>query len=545
MAWRGQGGGKRAKGRRGDQDPELDNTAWLAELEREAAAQADDDEEDWASTLRGRRSPGPTSPPPGASDPAWAPSDPAPSDWAPSDPAPSPSDYRHLGVDPIPAAEDPIPPPPTPIPAPPDPIPAPADPFPAPPDPIPDPDWSWRPSGPDSYGGPTGQADLGPAGPEPYGEPGRTAYPDPDPAAFGEPRRDGGAGTDWDGPAADQDDGGWRSAGVDTPTGTWSPEEPVGREPDYPALFGELYRRSAAQQDPIWEEAPDQPPPEPGQPDPAPSAWPFEETTQSWEPSDRSFIWPSDELPSTSAEWDTPPPRSWLDDPDLPPPGAPSAGAQSPPPPRPDPVPPPAPDQTAAWPAPDPHASLWGDQDPAAQAPPRPDPAARLSPWDGQPGAGNGVPPSAAGPPPADWAAAIPTDIPAARRAADASATRMWRPDAADAEPGVPLGGTRAPAGGRPVGPGGDARTGPVGRGHGGRTAGSPAATADAVPAEEPGEVRRKAPAKARRTRPAAGARQARAWPRVVAVISWIVLVMVVCWFYVFPWLERVLPENF
>ena len=57
MSWRGQGG-KRAKGRRGDQDPELDNTAWLAELEREAAAQADeDDEDDWASTLRGRRPP--------------------------------------------------------------------------------------------------------------------------------------------------------------------------------------------------------------------------------------------------------------------------------------------------------------------------------------------------------------------------------------------------------------------------------------------------------------------------------------------------------
>jgi hypothetical protein len=326
------------------------------------------------------------------------------------------------------------------------------------------------------------------------------------------------AGTDWDGPAADQGDGGWRSAGVDTPTGTWSAEEPVGREPDYPALFGELYRRSAAQQDPIWEEAPDQPLPEPGQPDPAPSAWPFEETTQSWEPNDRSFIRPSDELPSTSAEWDTPAPRSWLDDPDPRPPGAPSAGAQAPAPPRPDPVPPPAPDQTAAWSAPDLHASLWPDQDPDPQAPlgPGPDPAARSSAWGSQSGTGNGVPPSAAGPPPADWAAAIPTDIPAARRAGDPSATGARRRNAADAEPGVPLGGTRAPA-----------------------------ARADAVPAEEPGEVRRKAPAKARRTRPAAGARQARAWPRVVAVISWIVLVMVVCWFYVFPWLERVLPENF
>jgi hypothetical protein len=30
-----------------------------------------------------------------------------------------------------------------------------------------------------------------------------------------------------------------------------------------------------------------------------------------------------------------------------------------------------------------------------------------------------------------------------------------------------------------------------------------------------------------------------------VAVIAWIVLLMVLCWYYVFPWLERVLPENF
>jgi hypothetical protein len=34
-------------------------------------------------------------------------------------------------------------------------------------------------------------------------------------------------------------------------------------------------------------------------------------------------------------------------------------------------------------------------------------------------------------------------------------------------------------------------------------------------------------------------------WPRVVALISWVVLLMVLCWFYVFPWLERILPENF
>jgi hypothetical protein len=31
----------------------------------------------------------------------------------------------------------------------------------------------------------------------------------------------------------------------------------------------------------------------------------------------------------------------------------------------------------------------------------------------------------------------------------------------------------------------------------------------------------------------------------VVALISWIILLMVLCWFYVFPWLEKILPENF
>ncbi|HEX8931448.1 MAG TPA: hypothetical protein VGA45_21250, partial [Actinomycetota bacterium] len=34
-------------------------------------------------------------------------------------------------------------------------------------------------------------------------------------------------------------------------------------------------------------------------------------------------------------------------------------------------------------------------------------------------------------------------------------------------------------------------------------------------------------------------------WPKVVALISWIILLMVLCWFYVFPWLEKILPENF
>jgi hypothetical protein len=484
MSWRGQGG-KRAKGRRGDQDPEQDNTAWLAELEQEAAARADDeDEDDWASTLRSRRATGPDpgsafTPPPPSQEPSWAP-DPGPP------PAPPPDD-RPYAPDAWAADQGP-----------PDP-------------PVPDPDWSWRPPAP-----------------EPYGEP------------------DAGSGSDWGAPRADPDED-WRSAGVDTPTGTWEPVEPVGREPDYPALFGELYRRSSGQQDPIWEAPPaPEPPPEQGQPDPQPAAWPFEETTQSWEPSDGSFVWPADELPSTSAEWNTPAPPSWLDDP-VPPPGAPSAST-TPAPPEPD------LDQTAAW----------------------------SSPWTDPPGSGNGVPPAPAGPPPgassgpplvspgpavlppspppvvppgpppADWAAAIPTDVPAARRAADPASTRAWRSD--EAEPGVPLGpGPRpggegaasrtsrlqAAAGQGPVAPVADpgaASQDPMARAFGTRAADRAVPVPDIEPDDEPRTRRRDRPA---------GERQARAWPRIVAVISWIVLVMVVCWFYVFPWLERVLPENF
>jgi hypothetical protein len=551
MSWRGQGG-KRAKGRRGDQDPELDNnTAWLAELEQEAAARADDeDEDDWASTLRGRRASGP--------DPAAAPGPPPhePS-WAPDPGPPPPLDDRSYGPGPggastaygpegtgtgyrpedagtgyrpegagtaygsdawtaeptpreRPLADDPGPPPPA---------------------PDPDPDWSWRAPAVDAYG-----------------EPGGTAPTAPAPEAFGSPRPDAGSGNDWAGSRADPDEGDWRSAGVDTPTGTWEPVEPVGREPDYPALFGELYRRSAGQQDPIWEAPPAaEPPPEQGPPDPQQAAWPFEETTQSWEPSDGSFIWPADELPSTSAEWNTPAPPSWTDDPQ--PPAAPSAHT-TPAPSGPD------EDQTAAW------SSPWADQPGSGNGAP----AAPTGPPFASPGPAV-VPP---GPPPADWAAAIPTDVPAASRAVDPASTRAWRSDeAVEAEPGVPLGPGPRPPGGEAAASRTARLRGPAGEGPGSRTSRLQAAAGQgpAPPVADPGAFQDpvsrvfgtraadravplpdtepdEAPRKRRRDRQA-GERQARAWPRIVAVISWIVLVMVVCWFYVFPWLERVLPENF
>jgi len=466
MSWRGQGG-RRAKGRRGGQDPELENTAWLAELEREAAQAGDDeDEDDWASTLRGRRSPDPPPPAPPASEPGWAP---------PPDPS---ADAPLYGAGPGNAGAGAWS----------------ADPARQDQPPAPEPDWSsWRQPAADPF-----DASPRAVSADPFDAPQGPASADPfedlrGPLPAGPAPE--GPGQDWDGSRGSGGDQGWQPAGVDTPTGAWSPGEPVGREPDYPALFGELYRRGAGRQEPIWEAPPAaEPLPDQVQTDPPSGGWPFEETTGTWEPSDRSFIWPADELPSTQAEWDQPAPPSWLDDPSPQAPAAPSAHGPTPP--RPDPPAPAAPDETAAWPAPAPEA--WADPEPFASP--------------------------AVGPPPADWASAIPTDVPAARRAGHpGAATRAWRPDeAVEAEPGVPLGAGTS-----------------TGEGQAGYAR---AAGPAPMPVEEPEEVW--PPAEGRRKRPA-GERQARAWPRIVAVVSWIVLVMVVCWFYVFPWLERVLPENF
>ena len=232
----------------------------------------------------------------------------------------------------------------------------------------------------------------------------------------------------------------------------------MGREPDYPALFGELNRRSAAQREALWDNnAPATEPDEDlGSPEPPVPAWPFEETTGTWEPSDRSFIWPAEELPAATGEWE-PSTSSWLDEPTAPP---------------------------STWPA-----------APVDTAPPNPAAAA--------PGGGAA---------PDDWAAGIHSGVPPARgteREAGA-ATRRWRPDAAvEAEPAVPLG-----ANGMPPAP--PAR--PV---------------ADELQMSEPADNWE------------LDERPRSRWPKVVAIVSWIVLLMVVCWFYVFPWLERVLPENF
>jgi hypothetical protein len=434
MSWRGQG--KRARGRRSDQDAELDNTAWLEELER-AAAEPDDNEEEWASKLRRRRSQEPAPPPPRAPDPPgrapelprtpaahelspYPPLGSEPPPPPPSRPTPGPArepDYRLLGMEPDTGS--------------------------------PGGDWDagWDTG---SAARADGAADWDTGSAARGGETADWATRDPAPGAAGAA---GDPGTDlpaWNPQGSadgyDLGDPGWRPAGPDAATGAWSPAEPVGREPDYPALFGELNRRSAAQREALWESAPPpapEPYEEPSPPDPPAPTWPFEETTGTWEPSDRSFIWPADELPATSSEWEPSTP-SWLDEPTAPPP-------------------------------------TWQ----AAPAEPAPPPVA-----------------------PDDWAATIHSGVPPAvpgGRAGDVAA-RRWRPnEAVDAEPAVPLGANGM----------------------------APPRAAERIQMAEPADNWE------------LYERPRSSWPKVVAIVSWIVLLMVVCWFYVFPWLEQVLPENF
>jgi hypothetical protein len=531
MSWRGSG--KRARGRR-DQDGDLDNTAWLEELEKAAAEQDDnEDEEEWASKLRRRRSQEPEPPPlpdpPGrAPEPPRTPvahdlspypplgSEPA-APPPPPRPAPGPArepDYRLLGMEPDTGrqgadwdagwdAGSSARPAPAPDWTARDPSPGtgsaagwtsrdpspggagaaegwtPRDPSPGTDaadgwtarDPSPatgahgvagDPgtDWSaWEPEGtgpPRPAGRPEGFGRGSPGDPANAGGGAPREPPDPVPR-WDEPRGPGGPGGSPVGRAPvdrgyDLGEPDWRPAGPDAATGAWSPAEPVGREPDYPALFGELNRRSAAQREALWDSAPapapaQEPYDDPGSPDPPAPTWPFEDTTGTWEPSDRSFIWPAEELPAAPSEWEPSTP-SWLDEPTAQPP---------------------------AWQA--------GSAGTATPAPPP-------------------VPPD-------DWAAGIQSGVPPAApagRVGDAAA-RQWRPDeAVYGEPAVPLGanGTAPP---RP--------------------------SAERVQMAEPADQWE------------SYERPRSSWPKVVALVSWIVLLMVVCWFYVFPWLEQVLPENF
>jgi hypothetical protein len=460
VSWRG---GRRAKGRRGgDHDPGADSSAWLAELEQAAAAA--DDEDDWADKLRGRRTGdlGPPPPRPPAPEPPRAPVDPP---WSPS-PAEPPWSAETAPPPARPVYEPPPtrpvyePPPTRPAYEPPPPArPAPAPPPPARPAPAPRPAPDHRLLGmePDDRRRQATDWDVDwgtqdplarPAEEQPWSswgdDQGGSSWWTPTPERSGEPRGPEGSGEPRGGAPAGR-------APVDRaePGDGWSGVEPSGREPDYPALFGELNRRHPPPDldDQRWgrpdREVHPQPEirpqpevrPEPQQ-EPATNGWPFEDTTQSWEPSDRSFVWPSQELPPAASGWDSPSP-SWLDEPWAP-------------------------------------GAVPSEQRDTGQA-------------------GTGA-------------------------QDDDLATRRWRPDdLVEAEPFGPV-GVAPPAPQYAYAP-------------------------EPVPTEAPGGGRAHPP-EGRRVRQLDD-RPRKSWPRVVAVISWIVLLMVVCWFYVFPWLERVLPENF
>jgi hypothetical protein len=232
--------------------------------------------------------------------------------------------------------------------------------------------------------------------------------------------------------------------------------------------------------------------------------WPFEETTQSWEPDDRSWLWPTQEAPSNTGSWEADP-SAWQ--------GQPGQGQATSTPAGPGGL-----GSTTAWAPGETTGQMYGYPGTGEQ-PAHGDPAYGYNPAGPDPqgsGLGASAAPAGSGP----W-----TD----------GSTRAWyEAEAPPSEPTSMLEGDDEQV----VRLGRAADDDPMGLG---RMDESRAQAARSMRTEE-----------ARRVQPSAdysaawqdrGGRSS--WPRVVALISWIILLMVVCWFYVFPWLERILPENF
>jgi hypothetical protein len=259
----------------------------------------------------------------------------------------------------------------------------------------------------------------------------------------------------------------WRFGSEAGAGGAWPAGPPA---QDAASIYGDLEGRSRRDPDAPWNAAPAA-----GSEQAAgAAAWPFEDTSQSWEPSDRSWIWPAEELPPVTGNWEPPP---WRDEP-----------AWTPPP-APEPWEVPGPSWTAAGPlADEPAAPAWS-ADPEPLRPVEQDPMVPFHPAEQEPPLR-----------PADW---------------------------------DPMGGAWSPAPAPGYGTGGAGATeAPGWDDQGGTRMEDPGGPQERVDA---GRGRRERQTEERR----------RSWPRVVAILSWIVLLMVVCWFYVFPWLERVLPSNF
>jgi hypothetical protein len=319
-------------------------------------------------------------------------------------------------------------------------------------------------------------------------------------------------------------------------------------------------------------------------------AWPFEESVQSWEPDDRSWLWPTQEVPSNTGSWEAADPSPWQEDRWGTPgqPGEPAAyqsgrwaatsGGAGPPPaaaaPHPD---------AAAWAAGETSGQIYGYPDsgdlPAFGG------AAEGSGYSAGP---VGTGPAASGPATAGaepaYGYATPSAAPGYQGIAPQDPQGLqWSQETYEAQGVAPGGGA--------VAAGSQAWTG----GSGSQAWADPPAQAwygdePPRPYDQPGPYEPSAgeltsvledddeqvvrlgravddpdgrrfgsvdgaraqpgrslrTGEARRLQPTGEYRRRRSnWPRVVALISWIVLLMVVCWFYLFPWLEGILPENF
>jgi hypothetical protein len=488
--------GRRARRRPSRPDPSEETAVWLAELEQLADRDHRADDEEWARTLRSRRSgmtgeypAQPQQPPPpppydhpSSNSPGFD-DQPAPTrqEWPPAPPAqpPSPADFGWLN-------------PPL---------------SPAPLHPLGDPGGGFGSDPSNGFGSGV-----------PGGDP-------PPPSATGSGMDwnawDQGSGTQaapghspapWDagyGQAAYGDTGSL-PAQAPPPTEPWQPgyqaQEPSSPWPA-PSSTGQFPAASTGpgsgtgqfpavppappRQPEPWEPAPSPPPP----PEPEPWAgatagWSATEPARAPEPPrEQPPRWPDDGLTADTGAW-RPDPGRWTDQPWNPPrypPQAPTPTAGSP--------------VGAAAPTADSHPTL-----PVTRLQPPPfaePPVARRTPPRAAPGADDeqvvalggyrpGTPAGDPMPPPTEERWRPPQAPSRASPPPSPSWRRGGRPGAGFVDD------DEAAAFGRYAGPGG--------RGRGG---GRPA------------------------------------WPRIIALASWIILLMVLCWFYVFPWLEHVLPANF
>jgi hypothetical protein len=520
--------GRRGRGRK--PDPAEETATWLLEMEQQAHADDQGEDEEWAQQLRSTRASGSTgqfhavpAEGPGTAPPPSRPSHGDPTGRPAAYPASQPPAHPTSPPAAYPSGQPPAYPPPAQYPAGQQ----------APPPQFP-PAGQYQP-GEQQWSGtyppleeryrPLGGMPPAPASPPP--PPPRARSTDPGATAWA-----------WDQQAPPAEPG-YRAGTYQAPPAAWDPGVPSYQRP--PAADPQPSRPSWEVDDPASGAAPPAAEPQPW--DTAAGSeqwsgnWPFEETTQSWEANDESWRWPTQEVPSSTGSWDVDP-AAWGDrwgsgqgQPAAP--GGSTAGdyqaggyqASSDPRPVPN-----------GYPAADSFAAANGYSTNGYPGPTEVAGYGRTGPG-GSSGPTEAGPPQAAGPAAAGYGAAATDSAAPAPQAWSAEARSAWygeeaprgyqQPSSSTEFPGVLEGDEQVVRLGRSADEpdGGGWGTADSSRIHPGRST-------------RTGEARRFQPAGEHRpTHPS--------WPRVVALISWIILLMVVCWFYVFPWLEQILPENF